>query len=52
MIAHSGQVIMTANQRRSGTHHFHPEHPSCPLTSCPVSKVRFVPGADVADIGM
>ncbi|WP_313087663.1 hypothetical protein, partial [Atlantibacter hermannii] len=28
IIALSGQVILTAYLRRSGTHHFHPERPS------------------------
>lgn len=33
--------------RRSGRYYFHPERPSRPLLSCPVSKVRFVPEADL-----
>jgi len=45
----SGQVMLTANQPRSGTHHFHLERPSCPL-HCGRHEVRFVSEADVYNI--
>lgn len=38
-----------AYMRRSGRQYFHPERSSRPLLSCPVSRVRFVPGADITD---
>lgn len=49
IIAISGQVMLTANQPRSGTHHFHPDRPSCPL-HCGRHEVRFVSEADVYKI--
>ncbi len=41
--------MLTANQPRSGTHHFHLERPSCPL-HCGRHEVRLVSEADVYNI--